>query len=203
MNETADIANNIPAIVLLSMWWAFLSTLDMLLTPREPDKADRIAAKPADGDEQATPDDPGLREFRKLDPEFNAETFLRGAERAYETVLQAYAAGDLATLRPLLSTEVLETFAEACAERIARQETLELTFIGIESAEIVGAATTAEAMEITVLLRAHVVSAELSATGDVLRGDPVAVMITTDLWTFSRPMPAGGAEWRIVATDEG
>jgi predicted lipid-binding transport protein (Tim44 family) len=199
MNEAADVANNIPAVVLLSLWWAFLSTLDLLFTPAESEKPDRAPAKPPDDDAA----DPREAELRKLDPTFDRETFLSGAKRAYETVLNAYALGDLKTLRSLLSPEVLKAFADACALRQERQETLELTFIGLETASITDIESTADAIEITVLFRALIVSAERSAKGDIIGGNPAAVTLSADLWTFSRPVPAVGNAWIVVATDEG
>lgn len=199
MNEAADVANNIPAVVLLSLWWAFLSTLDFLFTPAESEKPDRVPAKPPDDDAA----DPREAELRKLDPTVDRETFLSGAKRAYETVLNAYALGDLKTLRPLLSPEVLKAFADACALRQERQETLELTFIGLETARIAGIETASDAIETTVLFRALIVSVERSATGDVIGGNPAAVTLSADLWTFSQPVPAVGNAWIVVATDEG
>jgi len=199
MSEAADIANNIPAVVLLSLWWAFLSVLDLLFTPAESEQTDQASAKPPDG----SVTDPRETELRKLDPTFDMETFLGGAKRAYEAVLGAYAIGDLKTLRSLLSSDVLKTFADACALRQERQETLELTFIGLETTSITDIETTTDAIEITVLFRALIVSAERSAAGDVIGGNPATVALSADLWTFSRPVPPVGDAWIVVATDDG
>ena len=203
MNEAADVASNVPAVVLLSLWWAVLSALDLLFTPAEPDKPDRPAAKPPDDSAATVAEDQRVAELGKLDPRSDADVFLNGARRAYETVLHAYALGDLETLRSLLSSDVLQAFADTCARRRERNETLELTFIGIESAKITGIETTSEATEITVLFRALIVSAERSATGDVIGGDPASVALSADLWTFSRPLPPVSDAWVVVATDEG
>ena len=202
MNETAELANNLPALILISIWWAFLSTLDALFAARYSDKPDQTAAKPLDDEAPCAEEEAGFAELRELDPAFNAGNFLKGARRAYETVLHAYAMGDLKTLRPLLSDEVLEAFADACAGRRERRETLELTVIGVESAEIVCADLTPDAMEITVLFRTQIVSAERAADGRVIGGDPVAIAVSSDLWTFSRPVPVDSNAWVIIATDE-
>ncbi len=201
MSEAVDAANNIPAIILFSLWWAFLSTLDLLLMPHESGKPSQSVSKP-DGDGVSTiGEDSPIAELRRLDPAFDTETFLRGARLAYEAVLQAYAQGDLAALRPLLSAEVWQVFADDCTARCESHETLELAFIGIEAAEVENIEITAEAMEITVLFHAQIVSAERSAAGDVINGDPKAVITTDDLWTFSRPAPFRSDAWVVVATD--
>ena len=115
-------------------------------------------------------------------------------------MLHAYALGDSQSLRPLLSDEVLEAFADDCIGRRERQETLELTVVGIESAEIVSAEVASGTMEITVLFHAQIVTAERAASGDVIGGDPADVAITSDLWTFS--WSGDRNTWVIVATDE-
>ncbi|CAH1661885.1 Tim44/TimA family putative adaptor protein [Chelatococcus asaccharovorans] len=202
MNEATDPAYNIPAIILLSFWWVFLSGLDFLSTPRESGEQDLKGRKSEDDKTAATDDDPRLAAIRELDPTFDTGSFLEGARRAYEAVLHAYALGDLKTLRRLLSTDVLQVFSDACAARRESQETLELTLIGIDGVEIVQAETAANWMEISVRFRAQIVSAERSADGTVIGGDPAAVTTTNDLWTFSRPVPVDNP-WIVVATDEG
>lgn len=200
MNEAADVANSIPAIILLSLWWAFLSTLELLYRPRETGTTEQSTAKPSN-DNRSIADNPSLADLRALDPNFDADAFVEGAKRAYEMVLHAYALCDIETLRPLLSIEVLQAFTDACDRRNEEQETLEMTFIGFESAQIVSAETSSEAMEITVLVRAQIVSATRSASGGIVSGDPNAVTVTADLWTFSRSGATEGA-WVVIATDE-
>ena len=59
----------------------------------------------------------GIDRLAKADPAFNPQAFLDGARRAYETVLDAFAKGDLAALKGLLSRDVYEGFAKAIASR--------------------------------------------------------------------------------------
>lgn len=183
------------------MWWAFLSTLEFLYRPRETGTTEQTAAKPSNDNTSIAADKPGLADLRAVDPNFDADAFVEGAKRAYEAVLHAYALCDIETLRPLLSVEVLQAFTDACERRNEEQETLEMTFIGFESAEIVNTETSSEAMEITVLVRAQIVSATRSASGGIVSGDPNAVTVTADLWTFSRSGAIEGA-WVVIATDE-
>lgn len=203
MNEAADAAYNIPAIILLSFWWVFLSGLDFLSTPRESGEQGLEGRKSQNDKTAATDDDPRFAEVRQLDPTFDSGSFLEGARRAYEAVLHAYALGDLKTLRRLLSMDVLQVFSDACVARRESQETLELTLIGIDAVEIVQAETAANWMEISVRFRAQIVCAERSADGAVIGGDPAAVTVVADLWTFSRPVPVDSDPWVVAATDEG
>ena len=53
-----------------------------------------------------------LAALRAADPSFNTYAFLAGARTAFETIVKAFAAGDTATLQPLLSPEVFTAFSE-------------------------------------------------------------------------------------------
>lgn len=201
MSETADVANTLPAIILLSFWWALLSALELLSRSRESGTTGASDTMPPEIP-RATADEQ-FPELRELDPEFSAEKFLHGARRAYEAILESYARCDIEALRPLLAGDVLQTFAEACESRSLSGEALELTFIGFESAEIIGVETSQEAIAIQVLFRSQLVSSERSATGEVIRGDPHAVVRTDDLWTFARSIRSNASAWVVAATDDG
>src|SRR5665213_986010 len=61
----------------------------------------------------AKPADPlalGLADIQSADRAFEIEHFLAGARQAYELIVTAFAAGDRAALKPLLSDEVYAAF---------------------------------------------------------------------------------------------
>src|SRR5947208_1907549 len=72
----------------------------------------------ADGDTPAGAVAEGLSRMRRADPSFDPTQFIEGARAAFEMIVAAFAKGDKATLRPLLSDEVFEPFARAIDERI-------------------------------------------------------------------------------------
>lgn len=195
MSETAD-ANNLLAIIVLSYWWALLSVLGVLSRRGGSEHAPEIHEAPTAGEDQDFP------ELRNADAEFSSAAFLLGACRAYEEILGAYARCDAKALHALLSAEVLYAFTDAFEARAAREETLELTFIGIRSAAIVGVDVRPDAMEIVVRFSAQVIQSERSARGEVIRGDPGTVAVVDDLWTFSRSRPIDTVSWIVIATDE-
>ncbi|MBX3530341.1 MAG: Tim44 domain-containing protein [Rhizobiaceae bacterium] len=201
MDDAGDIVSNLPAIMLLSFWWAFLSTLDLIFRPGGFTESDADAAPPR-ADETA-PADPRLRELLAFDPHFDTGAFLSGARRAYEEIVRHYASGDIEMLRPLLSADVLAVFAQACAARVQSGETLELTFIGIDEAEIVAARVTAQSIELEVRFRAEIVSALLARSGAVIEGDTSTVILTDERWTFARAPADDETRWTVIATDQG
>ncbi len=74
--------------------------------------APAIAAPPA-----AAPGKEGLAALQAADPGFNPDAFLAGVRNAFDLVVKAFAAGDTAALKPLLSPDVLAAFSEAIRAR--------------------------------------------------------------------------------------
>lgn len=200
MNDAGDFVSNLPAIMLLSFWWAFLTTLDLLFRPGGFGETDAASA-PSQADE-IVPADPRLRELLALDPHFDAEAFLRGARRAYEEIVRHYARGDVVMLRPLLSADVMAVFADTCAARAGRNETLDMTFIGIDEAEIISTDVSAQTIELQVRFRAEIVSVLRAQSGAVLAGDPAAVVVTDERWVFSRAPADAETQWIVSATGQ-
>lgn len=142
-----------------------------------------------------------LRAIRDASPEFDLATFLSGAKMAYEMIVMSFADGDRKTLKNLLSKEVYDGFAAALDEREARGETVQSSFVGIDKADI----TAAEMRDSEALITLRIVSQLISATrdkaGEVIDGDPEAVVEVKDVWTFARDTRSRDPNWRLVATE--
>jgi len=202
MNEAPDIANHLSAVVLLSIWWAFVSVLDLLSGPHDAAGTRRRDPDLRAGETRGA-EDQRFPELREADPQFREQAFLSGAASFYEKMLNAYARADIETLRPFLSQEVLRAFMKAIADRTASGTTLELTLIGVGSLSIERAGIVDGRMEIDVRIPAKIVQVVRSAEGNVVSGDPSRIDDTVDLWTFARSVPNRGSLWRLVATDTG
>lgn len=139
--------------------------------------------------------------IRAVDPDFDPEEFVTGARVAYEMIVTAYAAGNRAQLKPLLSPEVYAGFEEAIAERESRSETVDFTFVGIEKANIVGADGDETELRVTVRFVSELISATRNQAGDVIDGSSSKVTEVTDIWTFARDPRDRDPNWRLVATE--
>ena len=145
----------------------------------------------------------GLERIRGADPGFDPTQFLEGARAAFEMIVGAFAAGDKARLRPLLSDEVYTPFSAAIDERTTAGETLETRIIGLKRLDIVEAALSGRMARVTIkfvsdqinLLRAH--------DGSVVDGDPDHPIEKTDFWTFARDTRATDPNWVLEATASG
>lgn len=200
MNESSELVANLPAIILLSFWWAVVSALDRRLSRDKSEKAQhQIPASGVPPDRQNQPD-PRLEALCSADPGFDLKTFLAGAAQAYEEIMNLYANADLEALRPLISAEVHKAFSDVRTAHVQRGEALVFAYVGLASAEIEFVAVNGDQAEIGVRFRAEIVSAVLSATGAVVSGEPSAVTRTDEVWTFARQLESGDDNWILVAT---
>lgn len=148
-------------------------------------------------------DDPlaqGLRKIQSLDANFNTEEFLSGARIAFEVILGAYASGDTGALKPLLSSEVMANFSQVIRDRERAGDVLEDTLVGITSAEIVEAYLEDRTANVTTKIVSEQINATRDENGDVIDGNPNAVIDVTDFWTFARDTKSGDPNWTLVAT---
>lgn len=157
-------------------------------------------------DEFAEPGSPlaqALTEIQLEDSSFDPGVFMSGAKAAYEMIISAFAAGDKKTLKPLLSDEVFGSFAKVIETRASSKETVEQTFIGINSSKVDGAALTGKIAEITIKFVSELISVTKNSDGAVIQGDPNQVFKVTDIWTFSRDTKSSDPNWRVSATSAG
>ena len=172
-------------------------TPEKVATPGDSDKDMAIlppAGKPAD----AVAD--GLSRIRRADPSFDPSQFLEGARAAFEMIVSAYAKGDKAGLRPLLSDEVYQPFAVTIDERAAAKETFETSDLRLDDTEIVDADLAGRTARVTVKLVSRQINVTRAMDGSIVDGDPENPVEKTDYWTFARDTRSADPNWVLVAT---
>ena len=148
-------------------------------------------------------DDPliaGVAQIRSADSNFSPEEFCEGAGTAFEMVVQAFAAGDLKTLRSLLNDEVYDNFSAAVKQRQEAKEELETTVISIKNADLLEARLEGRMAFVTVKFLSEQVNVTRDKSGEVVDGDPTQVTDVTDIWTFARNTRARDPNWTLVET---
>jgi predicted lipid-binding transport protein (Tim44 family) len=151
----------------------------------------------------ARPTDPvarGLLDIKLADRAFEPDHFVQGARSAYETIVTAFARGDRAALKPLLSDEVYAAFDQVITARTGRSETVDFTFVGFKDAKVVHAALKGRTAELTVAFGAQFISATKDQSGTVIEGDDKTVRDVTDVWTYARDTRARDPNWTLIAT---
>jgi predicted lipid-binding transport protein (Tim44 family) len=144
-----------------------------------------------------------VRELVSVDPTFEPASFIEGAKMAYEMIVTAFADGDRKALKNLLSREVFDGFAQAISEREGRGEKVQSSFVGIDSASVVGVEVSKTDAQVTVRFVSQIISSTLGHDGKIIEGDPEQVVEVTDVWTFARDIRSRDPNWKLVATESG
>lgn len=126
----------------------------------------------------------GMESIAAADPGFSPEDFTKGARRAYEVTVGAFADGDRDTLRTLVDDDVYEAWSEAIAQREkAGSEPMRL--IRIKSARIVEAEVAPDDLgRVKVSFEADLSDGETPRTAK-------------EIWTFKRPLKATNPNWLL------
>lgn len=144
----------------------------------------------------------GLTEIKIADPSFQEAVFLDGAKGAFGMIIEAYAQGDTATLRPLLSDDLYDGFSQAIRERESAGESQETNVHAVPVAEITDARMDSSTALVTVRFESEQTSVTRDADGEIIDGDPDQRTQAIDVWTFARNTRSNDPNWTLVATGE-
>jgi predicted lipid-binding transport protein (Tim44 family) len=142
----------------------------------------------------------GITQIRLADQRFDLQQFLGGARAAFEMIVEAYAAGEKATLRPLLADDVYAGFERAIDQRQAAGQSFETQLTAVPAAEVVGAEMRGSLARITVRFKSEQINILRDAQGKVLEGDPQTAEEVIDLWMFERDTTSPDPNWILVET---
>jgi predicted lipid-binding transport protein (Tim44 family) len=152
--------------------------------------------------EAGSPAGDALARMRQVDRSFDPGRFLAGAEQAFRMIVAAFASGDRAALRPLLSDETYRAFEQAIADREKAGEDQVADIRSIEHLSVDGAELKGTVGSVTVRIVSDQVSYLKDRDGRPLTGTD-AVTEITDIWTFERDLAQQDPAWRLVAARSG
>ena len=145
----------------------------------------------------------GLIAIGDADPSFDISHFLDGAKSAHERILNAFAAGDVATLKLLLSDATFATFEKEISRRGKAGEQAAFKFVSIKEAKPAEAALSGNDAAITMRFVSEVVSGVKDRDGKIISGDDKRIAEVTELWTFERHLKSTDAAWKLAETHDG
>ena len=128
--------------------------------------------------------------------------FLKGARIAYETIITDFGDNDnkITSSKPLLNKDIYSQFNEALKERNSRGHFAEITFIGINSAEIKEHKKEDKILNVTVNFIAEVITCIKDKNQKIISGDPKKIKKIYDTWVFSRDTTSQNPNWQLVDT---
>ena len=140
------------------------------------------------------------QKLQDADPAFDEAAFLDGAKSAYELIVEAFARGDLNSVRRFLGDSVFNAFSSAVESRDEAQQSVDLKFVGIENAALFAANVSDDALTAVTDFSSNQVRVTRDGDGNVIDGDPNRIDLVKDRWTFSRKRGTNDPNWVLVAT---
>tara|TARA_Y100000741_G_scaffold338914_1_gene299353 strand:+ start:55 stop:651 length:597 start_codon:yes stop_codon:yes gene_type:complete len=145
--------------------------------------------------------DPKIKTKKKENFDEDAQKeFLKGAKIAYETIITDFSDNDnkLIKSKPLLSKKIHDQFNEALKERGKKGHFAEITFIGVNSADIKEHKNTDSILKVTVDFVAEVITCIKDKEKKIISGDPEKIKKIYDTWIFSRDTRSNNPNWQLV-----
>ena len=126
--------------------------------------------------------------------------FLNGAKIAYETIITDFSDNDnlITKSKSLLSKDIYNQFNQSLKERSQRGHYAEITFIGVNSAEIKEHKRIGDILNVTVNFIAEVITCIRDKDKKIISGDPEKIKKIYDTWVFSRNTKSSNPNWQLV-----
>jgi predicted lipid-binding transport protein (Tim44 family) len=132
--------------------------------------------------------------------ETTKKKFLEGAEIAYEQIITSFAKGDKKLLKGLLEKKMFERFSDVIDERNTQKLKYETTFIGLKSSKVLEFKKIENVYKVTVNFVSEIITSVKDINNKVVEGDPDAITMVNDIWSFSKNMWSSDPTWYLVDT---
>jgi predicted lipid-binding transport protein (Tim44 family) len=124
--------------------------------------------------------------------------FLKGAEIAYETILTAFANGEIKKLKILLTSTMNENFSSAIKARNQENIKSEFTFIGIKESSVEKYEKVKDDLFVSVKFVAEVISVKKDKDNNIIEGSPDKIKFVTDIWKFTKNIKNNSPNWYLA-----
>ena len=129
---------------------------------------------------------------------FDESSFKKGAEYAYEMIINSFAKGDKASLKSLLINKLYLDFEKIIDDRNEKKLTSSLTFIGIEKLSIDKVTNVDTKYKVTARFISQIINCLKNEKGEVVEGDAEKTKTTTDVWSFERDLKDSDPTWYLT-----
>ena len=130
--------------------------------------------------------------------EFKEEVFLKGAQVAYEMIVNAFASADKKTLKDLTSPEIYKSFVAVLDDRKNKKPLNQFTFIGIKKAKIENVNKKDSFYIVKTRFVSEIISCVKDSNNNVVEGSPEEIQTVNDVWSFSKDLNSDDPTWHLT-----
>ena len=120
---------------------------------------------------------------------------------AFDMILKAYAAGDFAQLKRLLSYDLLQSFTASIQQRITDGENLEIVLDELKAAEISASKVFDNVASVTVRFQSTQTRTLTDSDGNSIEDEDTGKRNLVDIWTFERDLTLNDPNWKLAETE--
>jgi len=129
--------------------------------------------------------------------QFNETSFLKGAQAAYEMIVNAFANGDKKILKDLTDSEIYRNFISVIDERQSKKIKNDFTFIGVKKAKIEEVKNQDTLYSVKVRFISEIISSTKDETGKIIEGNNNEIQTVNDVWIFKRDLNSEDPTWYL------
>ena len=137
-------------------------------------------------------------EVKQDTTKFDEKIFIKGAEAAYEIIINAFANGDQKTLKPLLTKNLYKNFEDVIKERENKKITSQMSFIGIKETKILDIDNKDTFYKVKTKFVSEIVNCLKNDKGEVIEGNPEEIKLVTDVWVFEKDLKNNDPTWYLT-----
>ena len=160
------------------------------VTPSRDESPDAAELSPAMAEGETGP-----RWVVDMDP---AE-FLAGAKKAYAMIVEGFAKGDRASLKPLLSPKVFDRYDKAIRDREGRGETTVTEIDRVAETELVDSRREGSLFTVKVRFKADISTETKDKDGQRVAGDLTRLSTVEEIWTFEKDADSRDPNWKLAS----
>ena len=137
-----------------------------------------------------------------IDPTFNEEEFLKGAQNFFQMVINSFVKGNLKDVLKYIDDELVKSFKLVIDERLEEGETLKIEILKMKSIKIKDVKELKNFLRLSVLFETEQIKVLKDKKGKVIDGDPKKSILVKDLWTFEKEIKSKDINWKLVETSD-
>ncbi len=144
----------------------------------------------------------GKSSISKIDPTFNEEEFLKGAQNFFQMVINSFVKGNLKDIVNYIDDKLVKSFKLVIDERLEEGESLKIDIVKIKSIKIKDVKELKNFLRLSVLFETEQIKVLKDKKGKVIDGDPKKSILVKDLWTFEKEIKSKDMNWKLVETSD-
>ena len=142
------------------------------------------------------------RSISKIDPTFNEDEFLKGAQNFFQMVINSFVKGDLEDIVKYIDDKLVKSFKLVIDERLKEGESLKIEILKVKSIKIKDVKELKISLRLSVLFETEQIKVLKDNKGKVIDGDPKKSILVKDLWTFEKEINSKDMNWKLVETSD-